>query len=128
MHAYVQTCSALMEQLQALQRALEHHYPSVDTGEFIDPPPLQMPSPHAGGDAFPMFRGEAGLVLLEAADGSGPDRQGRNGQPAVWERLKAFEAEGLDDVQIVARLNAAEGGRRWNRGSLRALRRAHTPC
>jgi hypothetical protein len=126
-HEYIQTSAELIDQLHALQRALEHHRLAVDAGELIDPAVSQMPSPHAGGDASHVSRGEAERALLEPADGSGRVGQGRDGQQAVWERLKALEAEGLDDVQIVARLNAEEGGRRWNRGSLRALRRAHTP-
>ncbi len=126
-HAYVHTCSALIEQLHALQRDLEHHRLAVDVGGLIDPAVSQMPSPHAGGDASLVPRGEAERAVLEPADGSGPDGQGWGGQQAVWEQLKALEAEGLDDVQIAARLNAEEGRRRWNRGSLRALRRAHTP-
>jgi ParB-like nuclease domain len=90
MHAYVQTCSALMEQLQALQRDLEYHCLSVDTGGFIDPPAPQMPSPHAGTDASPVSPGEAKRVLLEPAGGSGPDRPAGDRQQAVWERLKVL--------------------------------------
>jgi hypothetical protein len=92
-----QTCSELIELLQALGGALERHHLTTER------------------------------VLLEPAVGSPPDGQERAGQHAVWERVTALEIEGLDDAQIAARLNAEEGRRRWNRGAIRALRRAHTP-
>jgi hypothetical protein len=85
-----QTCSELFELLQALGGALERHHLTTER------------------------------VLLEPANGSGPGRQGRDGQQAVWERVTALEAEGLDDAQIAVRLNAEEGRRRGNRGSLRS--------
>jgi hypothetical protein len=99
----------------------------VDAGERLDPAVSRMLSPHAGGIVSHVSRGQTERVLLEPVNGSGPDGQGQDGQQAVWEQLKALEAERLDDVQIAARLNAEEGGRRWNRGSLRALRRAKAP-
>jgi hypothetical protein len=126
-HKSIQTCAELIDQLHALQCALAHHRLEVDAGELIDPAVSRMPSPHVGSDASPVFRSDAERALLEPADRSGSDRQRRDGQQAVWERVTALEAEGFDDVQIAARLNAEEGRRRWNRGSLRALRRAHTP-
>jgi hypothetical protein len=90
------TCSDLIEQLQALEGALARHHLTTER------------------------------VLLEPATGSSSGGRQWDGQKAVWERVTALETEGLDDAQIAAQLNAEEGRRRWNRGSLRALRRAHT--
>jgi hypothetical protein len=121
---YLQTCAELIGQLYALQRAVAPHCLGMDAGGLIDPAGSLMPSPVAD-DASPVSRDAVERERPAPADGSGPDRHERDGQQAVWERVKAFEAEGLDDVQIVVRLNVEEGRRRWNRGSLRALRRAY---
>jgi ParB-like nuclease domain len=124
-HKCIQTSAELIDQLHTLQRTLQHHCPDVDTGELINPAVLQMPSAHAGSGVFSVSQGEAEQVFLEPAVGSAPDGQERAGQHAVWERVTALEIEGLDDTQIAVRLNAEEGGRRWNRGAIRALRRAY---
>jgi hypothetical protein len=91
------TCSELIELLQALGGALARHHLTTER------------------------------VLLEPTNESSPRGQGQDGQQAVWARVTALESEGLDDVQIAARLNTEEGRRRWNRGAIRALRRAQTP-
>jgi hypothetical protein len=74
---------------------------------------------------LPSYGGKAAQAALNLGDGSGLHRPPVDQRRRAWARAKALQEEGYSPAEIAQRLNAAEGGRRWNQGSVLVLLRAN---
>ena len=140
-HAYVHTCSDLIEQLQAFKQALEHHYLATEQGRVGkrsepssseprgsvpqgDTPESRLSAPAASQTASPPAGGETEQASPRQEDRSGSEGPPMNGKRTLRERVWAFKAAGLEPDSIVERLNAEEGRQRYTRGAVLAMLRA----
>jgi hypothetical protein len=74
---------------------------------------------------LPSHAEKAAQAALNLVDGSGLRPPPVDQRRRALARAKALQEEGYSPAEIAQRLNAAEGGRRWNQGSMLVLLRAN---
>lgn len=142
----VQSSSKLMKHLHALQGAVYPPYLEMMGAREAEGGDLHVPASGVGAATVDSHDGvpsvaegtlgkEEGMLPSDAEKSTegglslvnGPDshRSPVDQRRWAWERAKALEAEGRSPAEIAPRLNAAEGGRRWNHGSVLVLLRAN---